>query len=391
MNNKIQGSTKLVHSGTERSQFGEISEALFLTQSYKYETAESALARFSGEDTGFIYSRYSNPTTAMLENRIADYEGAEDCFATASGMAAAFASLACQLQAGDHIVSAKALFSSCYHIISQILPKWGVEVSFVDGLDLTAWEAAIRPNTKLFFAEAMSNPRLELLDIASIKEIAKPHNIKLLIDNVFVTPVLQKSLALGADMIFTSATKHIDGQGRVLGGLILGQSEFIRGPLETFIRHTGASMSPFNAWVLLKSLETLELRVEKQCKNARHIAQWLSEQDEVNHVIYPELANYPQKSLAQTQLKAGGTMVSFEIHGGQAEAFAFLNKLNILSISNNLGDAKSLITHPATTTHYKLSDEEKRELQITPSLLRLSVGIEHEDDLIADLSQALKS
>lgn len=387
--NAYNKDTNLVHAGILRSQFGENSESLFLTQSYLYDSAEAALARFSGEADGFIYSRYANPTVSMFEQRMAAYEGAEDAFATASGMSAVFAALACQLKAGDHIVSAKALFSSCYHIVTEILPKWGVEVTLVDGLNLDEWQAAVRPNTKLFFAEAMSNPRLELLDIREVSKIAKSAGAVLVVDNVFVTPVLQRSLALGADIIVYSATKHIDGQGRVLGGLILGKQEFIRGDLEVFLRHTGPSLSAFNAWVMLKSLETLELRVARQSENAAKIAEALALRDDVNEVIYPRLANYPQLALSKAQLSSGGTMLAFDVKGGQARAFKMLNALKIIGISNNLGDAKSLITHPATTTHYKLSDEQKSELCITPGLIRFSVGIESAEDLIADLTQAL--
>ena len=381
--------TQLVHEGSLRSQFAENSEAMFLTQGYRYDSAEAALARFSGEDDGFIYSRYANPTVDMLEKRIAAYEGAEDCFATASGMAAAFATLACQLQAGDHIVSSRALFSSCLHIIEQILPKWGVEVTFVDGLNISEWEAAVRPNTKVFFAEVMSNPRLEIIDVKAISTISKARGIQFVVDNVFATPVLQNTLSLGADIIFYSATKHIDGQGRVMGGLILGSKEFIRGPLETFLRHTGPTMSAFNAWVMLKSLETLELRVNAQCDNALKISQNLEQTSGVKTVLYPHLKSHPQFDYAQQTMSKGGTMICFEVEGGQERAFKLINALEIIGISNNLGDTKSLITHPATTTHYKLTDAQKQNLDITPGLVRLSVGIEDARDLIGDLSNAI--
>ncbi len=388
--NDLKNNTTLVHAGSMRSQFGEVSEALFLTQSYLYDDPDAALARFSGEDSeGFIYSRYGNPTVRMFEKRIAEYEGAEDAFATASGMSACFAALASQLKAGDHIVSANALFSSCLHIVSQILPSFGVEVTLIDGTDLEAWEKAVKPNTKVFFAEVMSNPRLEVTDVAGVSAIARKHGICFVLDNVFATPVLQNSLALGADVIFYSATKHIDGQGRVLGGVILGREEFIRGELETFIRHTGPSMSPFNAWVMLKGLETMELRVNAQADNALEIARMLEVRDDVNFVLYPGLASHPDHELAMKNMKKGGTMLAFEVAGGQERAFRFLEKLEMIGISNNLGDAKSLITHPATTTHYKLSDEDKEQLGISSGLIRLSVGIENASDLLGDLEQAL--
>ncbi len=392
MTNSNSDATNLIHAGVLRSQFAENSEAIFLTSSYRYESAESALARFSGDEDGYMYSRYSNPSVSMLEQRMATYEGAEDCFATASGMAACFGALACQLQAGDHIVSARALFSSCLHVIEQILPKWGVEVTLVDGNDLESWEAAVRPNTKVFFAEVMSNPRLELIDVPAISEIAHKdgRDICFVVDNVFATPVLQKTLSLGADVIFYSATKHIDGQGRVLGGLILGKKDFIRGPLELFLRHTGPSMSAFNAWVMLKSLETLELRVNAQSDNAHKIAEAFYGHPEMTQVLYPHLPSHEQHEYATKHLSKGGTMLAFELKGGRDRAFKFLNALELIGISNNLGDAKSLMTHPATTTHYKLSDEQKEELGISPGLIRFSVGLENTDDLIKEIENALE-
>lgn len=384
-----KNNTTLIHAGSARSQFSENSESLFLTQSFRYESPESALARFAGEEEGFIYSRYGNPTVSMLEARMAEYEGAEDCFATASGMAACFAALACQLEAGDHIVSARALFSSCLHVVSEILPKWGIETTLIDGCDMAAWEKAIKPNTKLFFAETISNPRLEVLDIAAISKLAHAHDIVFVLDNVFATPVLQNSFELGADIVFYSATKHIDGQGRVLGGLVLGSEEFIRGPFELFCRHTGPTMSVFNAWVLLKGLETMELRVNAQCENALAIASALEGRKGVKEVLYPGLSSHPQHELAKKQMTRGGSMIAFEVEGGQGRAFEFLRALDRIGISNNLGDAKSLITHPATTTHFKLSDEDKVTLGIAPGLIRLSVGLEDVDDLIGEITSAL--
>ncbi|MCO6382748.1 O-succinylhomoserine sulfhydrylase [Oceanicola sp. 502str15] len=383
--------TKLVHGGTRRSQYGEVSEAIFLTQGFVYDTAQQAQDRFEAlGDDEFIYARYGNPTVRMFEERIAMLEGAEDAFATASGMAAVSAALTAPLKAGDHVVSSRALFGSCEYILSEVLARFGVEVEFVDGTDLGAWKAAIRPDTKLVFFEALSNPTLEVIDIAGVSELAHAVGALVVVDNVFATPVFQRSLELGADVIVYSATKHIDGQGRVLGGVVLGTKEFIRGTLEPYLKHTGGAMSPFNAWVLLKGLETLDLRCRAQAENAETVARALVGHEKINAVLYPGLPDHPQHNLALAQMEKPGTVVSFEIKGGKEAAFRFLDALEIAVISNNLGDAKSIITHPATTTHQRLSDEKKAVLGISPGLVRLSLGIEDSADLVADVMQALE-
>lgn len=382
--------TKLVHSGARRSQYGEVSEAIFLTQGFVYDTAEQAAQRFDqlGEDE-FIYARYGNPTVAMFEERIAALEGAEDAFATASGMAAVNGALVSMLKAGDHVVSARALFGSCLYILEEILTRFGVEVTFVDGTNLDEWRTAVRPDTKAVFLESMSNPTLEVIDLKSVADIAHAHGALVVVDNVFSTPVFSRAIELGADVVVYSATKHIDGQGRVLGGVILGTREFIRKTVEPYLKHTGGAMSPFTAWVLLKGLETLDLRVRAQADGALRIAKALSGHQMLSRVIYPDLEDHPQYGIASEQLERGGTVVALELKGGQDAAFRFLNALEIVTISNNLGDAKSIITHPTTTTHQRLTEEQRMELGITPGLVRLSVGIEDADDLVADLLQAL--
>ena len=382
--------TRLVHSGTRRSQYGELSEALFLTQSFVYPSAEVAERRFiQSEPDEFIYARYGNPTVRMFEERIAALEGAEDAFATASGMAAVHGALFSALKAGDHMVSAKALFGSCLYIVETLLPRFGVEVTLVDGADPEAWRAAMRPGTKLAFLEAISNPTLEVGDIAAVAAIAHAAGALLMVDNVFATPVLQRSLELGADVVIYSATKHIDGQGRCLGGVALGRRDFIRGTLEPFLKHTGGALSPFNAWVMLKGLETMDLRVRAQAAAAQAIAEALQGHPQLERLIYPGLPDHPQHALAARQMETGGTMLAFEVKGGKAAAFRALNALGIVSISNNLGDAKSLVTHPATTTHQRLTPEQRAALGIGDGLLRLSVGLEDPADLIADLRRAL--
>ncbi len=381
--------TNLVRGGLTRSPFGETSEALFLSSGFAYETAESARDRFLGKEEGYIYSRYDNPTVAMFQERMRVLEGAEVAVATASGMSAVMATLASSLKAGDHIVAAKALFSSCNHIITQILPGWGVEYTLVDGPNLEEWAAAMRPNTKIAFFESPANPTLELVDIAGVAAIAHDHEARLIVDNVFATPMLQRPLSLGADVVVYSATKHIDGQGRVLGGVVLCDQEFYDLHLQTYLRHTGPTMSAFNAWLLLKGLETLGLRVEQQCSNAAAIADFLAEQPQVSRVLYPGREDFPQHALAQRQMDRGSTLICFFVEGGQPAAFALLNALRLIDISNNLGDTKSLITHPTTTTHSRLTQEEREEIGITDGCLRLSVGIEDHRDLIADLTQAL--
>jgi len=381
--------TRLVHGGTTRSPFGETSEAMFLTQGFVYPSAESAEARFTGDEDGFIYSRYANPTVHMFEQRMCLLEGAEDARATSSGMAAVASAIGCQLKSGDHIVAAKALFGSCRWVIEKLMPSYGVECSLVDGKDIEAWKKAVRPTTRVFFLESPTNPTLELCDIRAIADLAHENDARLIIDNVFATPLLQKPLELGADITVYSATKHIDGQGRCLGGIVLSDKEWIEEHLHDYFRHTGPSLSPFNAWVLLKGLETLPLRVRQQSDTALEIANLLCSRKDVIRTIYPGHKSHPQFELAQRQMRGGSTLVSFEIKGGKPAAFAFENALKIVQISNNLGDAKSLVTHPATTTHKNLSDEDRVELGISDGLVRLSVGLEAADDILADIEQAL--
>lgn len=382
--------TKAVHTGIRRSQYNEVSEAIFLTQGFVYDTAEDAEARFikAGEDE-FIYARYGNPTVAMFEDRIAALEGAEDGFATASGMAAVNGSLMSLLKAGDHVVSARALFGSCLYILEDILSRFGVEVTFVDGTDLAAWEAAIRSDTKVVFFESISNPTLEVIDIAAVSKLAHAVDATVIVDNVFATPVFSDAIAQGADVVVYSATKHIDGQGRALGGVILGSREFIRGTVEPYMKHTGGSMSPFTAWMMLKGLETIDLRVRAQASTAQYLAENLEAVDALSNVIYPGLVRHPQAALAKAQMGAGGTVLAIDA-GTQKAAFKLLNALEVWTISNNLGDAKSIATHPATTTHQRLSDDTKAMLGITPGLVRLSVGLEDPDDLLDDLRHALQ-
>ncbi|MEX0583303.1 MAG: O-succinylhomoserine sulfhydrylase [Sneathiella sp.] len=382
--------TKLVRGGTKRSQFNETSEAIFMNSGFVYDSAEQAAGRFKGENEGYIYSRYANPTLSMFEERMVLLEeGAEAARATASGMAAVNAALMSQLKAGDHVVAPKALFGSCLYIIETILPRFGVEVSLIDGTNLDQWRAALTEKTACVFFETPSNPALEIMDIAAISELAHNVGAKVIVDNVFATPVLQHPLTLGADIVVYSATKHIDGQGRCLGGIVLGSEEFVEDTLAPYLKHTGPALSPFNAWNLLKGLETLELRVEKQCDNAEKVAAFLSDHPAVNRVLYPGSEAHPHHALAKRQMARGGTLVAFEVAGRQEDAFTALNRLSLIDISNNLGDSKSLITHPTTTTHSSVDDATKQELGITETLLRLSVGLEDVDDLIDDLGYAL--
>jgi O-succinylhomoserine sulfhydrylase len=381
--------TALVHGGTHRSQYGETSEALFLTQGFVYASAEAAEARFKGEEPGFIYSRYANPTNDMFEKRMCLMEGAEDARATASGMAAVSSALLCFLKAGDHVVAARALFGSCRWVVETLMPKYGIETTLIDGRDLDAWEAAMRPNTKAVFFETPTNPTLELIDIAAVSEIAHAHGVIVIVDNVFATPLLQKPMELGADVVIYSATKHIDGQGRCLGGVVLAKKDWIDANLHDYFRHTGPALSPFNAWVLLKGLETLPVRVAAQTASAGRIANMLAAQRGVSRVIYPGHDSHPQAAIARRQMAGGSTLIAFELTGGKKAAFAFENALDIIRISNNLGDAKSLITHPATTTHKNLAPEARAELGISDSLVRLSVGLEDADDLMADIEKGL--
>ena len=381
--------TKAVHAGIRRSQYGEVAEAMYLTQGFVYETAEDAEARFiqSGDDE-FIYARYGNPTVRMFEERIAALEGAEDGFACASGMAAVSGALMSMLRTGDHVVSSRALFGSCHYVLDEVLTRFGVEVTFVDGTDLAAWKAAIRPDTKAVFFESMSNPPLALGDIEAVSKLAHAVDAVVIVDNVFATPVFSDAIAQGADVVVYSATKHIDGQGRVLGGVILGTREFIRKTVEPYMKHTGGSMSPFNAWLLVKGLETMELRVRAQTFSAMRIADALSQNGALTSVIYPGLESHPQHDLAMSQMNAGGTIVAFDC-GSKERAFKMLNALEIAVISNNLGDSKSIATPPATTTHQRLREGDRAELGITPGLIRFSVGLEDADDLIADLTAAI--
>jgi O-succinylhomoserine sulfhydrylase len=381
--------TKLVHSGTRRSQYGEMSEAIFLTQGFVYESAEQAEARFieSGPDE-FIYARYGNPTVRMFEERIAAIEGTEDAFATASGMAAVNGALTSLLKAGDHVVAARALFGSCLYVL-EILGRFGVEVTLVDGTDLDQWRGAVRDGTKAVFLESVSNPTLEVIDVRGVCEIAHAKGALVIVDNVFATPTFSKAVALGADIVVYSATKHIDGSGRCLGGVVCGSRTYIRKVLEPYLKHTGAALSPFNAWVLLKGMETLDLRVRQQAASALTIAEALVGHDKLTKVIFPGLKSHPNHAIAMDQMAAGGTVVTIEIKGSQSGAFRFLNALEIIKISNNLGDAKSIVTHPATTTHQRLTPEKRAELGITPGMVRLSLGLEDSDDLLNDVNQAL--
>ena len=392
MPKELNPRTKAVHHGTRRSQYGEVSEPIFLTQGFVYDSAEQAAQRFeqSGDDE-FIYARYGNPTVRMFEDRIASLEGAEDAFATASGMAAVNAALCSMLKAGDHVVSSRALFGSCLYILEEVLTRFGVEVTFVDGTDLDAWRAALRNDTRCVFLETVANPTLEVIDLEAVAAIAHDAGATVIVDNVFATPVFSRAFAQGADVVIYSTTKHIDGQGRALGGVILGSREFIRKTAEPYLKHTGAAMSPFTAWLMLKGLETLDLRVRAQAETALHVASHLEGHNKLTRVLYPYLASHPQHGIATRQMGAGGTVVSFDIAGGKAAAFRFLNALKIVTISNNLGDAKSIITHPATTTHQRLSEAQRDALGITPGLVRLSLGIEDKGDILDDLTRALEA
>ncbi|MCJ8521655.1 O-succinylhomoserine sulfhydrylase [Pseudorhizobium tarimense] len=390
MSKNWRPATQLVHGGTLRSQYGETSEAIYLTQGFVYETAEAAEARFKGESDGFIYARYGSPTNDMFEKRMCMLEGAEDARATASGMAAVAAAILCQLKAGDHIVAARALFGSCRWVVETLAPKYGIECTLVDGRFLENWEKAIQKNTKVFFLESPTNPTLEVVDIAGVAKLANQIGAKVVVDNVFATPLFQKPLELGAHIVVYSATKHIDGQGRCLGGVVLSDSEWIKEHLQDYFRHTGPAMSPFNAWTLLKGIETLPLRVKQQTENASKIADFLAEQKQVARVIYPGRADHPQADIIARQMSGGSTLVCLELKGGKQAAFALQNALEVVKISNNLGDAKSLITHPATTTHKNLSDEARAELGISAGTLRLSAGIEDTQDLLEDFARALQ-
>jgi O-succinylhomoserine sulfhydrylase len=387
---KYRPETRLVHSGTLRSQFGETSEALYLTQGFVYDTAEQCEARFNNTEPGYIYARYSNPTVTMFERRMAEFEGAEAARATASGMAAVTTALIGQLRAGDHVVAAKALFGSCRWVIEEFLPRFGVASTLVDGLDLAQWKQAVRPNTKAFFLESPTNPTLDVLDIPAIAEVARAAGAKLVVDNVFATPIWQSPLALGADIVVYSATKHIDGQGRCLGGIILTSEKIIQDSYHMFLRQTGPAISPFNAWVLLKGLETMHLRVRRQTETAGIIADALAKHPKIERLIYPGRPDHPQAATVARQMRGGSTLVGFAVDGDKKATFRFLNALRLIRITNNLGDAKSLVTHPATTTHQRLTPEARAELGITDGFVRFSTGLEHPDDLLEDLTSALE-
>jgi len=382
--------TRLVQSGVLRSQFAETSEALFLTQGYVYDNSAQAEARFKGEDPGYQYSRFANPTVTMFERRMAEFEGAEAARATATGMAAVTLALMGQVKAGDHVVASKAIFGSCLYVVEDYLPRYGVTSTLVDGRNLDEWRAAFRPNTKTCFLETPTNPNLEVVDIAEVSKIAHAAGATVVVDNVFSTPLWQSPLALGADCVVYSTTKHIDGQGRCLGGVILSTEDFIQKNVHVYLRQTGPSMSPFNAWVMLKGLETLAVRVRQQTENAGKLAAALASHPKVSRLIYPGRADHPQAAVVAKQMRGGSTLVAFEVAGGKAGAFRFQDALKLVRISNNLGDAKSLITHPATTTHQRLKPEQRAELGITDGMVRLSVGLEHSDDQIADVTTALK-
>jgi len=382
--------TKLVHEGIRRSQYGEVSEALFLTQGFVYDTAEAAEERFVslGEDE-FIYARYGNPTTRMFEDRMASLEGYEDAFACASGMAAVNGALMALLKAGDHVVSSRALFGSCLYILEEVLGRFGVEITLVDGTDLDAWRAAIRPDTALVFLESISNPTLEVIDLKAVCDLAHAVDAKVVVDNAMCTPIFSYAAEAGADLSVYSTTKHVDGQGRCLGGMICGSRDLIRGPIEAYLKHTGGAMSPFHAWVQLKSMETLDLRVRQQATTALAVADALDGHPALNAVRYPTHKAHPQYDLAKSQAEAGGTVLTIDVKGGKEACFKFLNALEIFTISNNFADAKSIVTHPATTTHQRLPQEQKDTLGITPGMVRVSLGLEDPDDLIADLRAAL--
>jgi O-succinylhomoserine sulfhydrylase len=383
--------TQLVRGATERSHFNETSEALFLNSGYVYPNAEEAEAAFNGSMERFVYSRFRNPTVAMFERRLALIEGAEECRGMASGMAAVFAALACQLSAGDRLVASRALFGSCHYICAELLPRFGIMTELVDGRDLDAWKAALSRPANVVFLESPSNPGLEIIDVKAVCDLAHRAGAVVVVDNVFATPILQRPLTMGADIVVYSATKHIDGQGRCLGGAVLGTKQFIIDKLTPFMRHTGPSLSPFNAWVLLKGLETLEMRMKRHCENASLVADFLASQKRLTRLLYPGLKSHPQHALAMSQMDAPGSVIAFEVAGGKAAAFKMLNALKVIDISNNLGDAKSLICHPATTTHQRLKPEERALVGITDGFLRLSVGLESPSDLIADLDASLRA
>ena len=385
--NDYRLSTRLVHAGSDRTAFGETSEALFLTSGFVYESAEQAEAAFTGAASRFQYSRFGNPTVSMLESKLASIEGAEACRVTATGMAAIHAALLSHLQAGDRLVASRALFGSCHWIVSSLLPRYGIEIEFVDGGKVEAWKAAFSKPAAMVLLESPSNPMLDVIDLRAVCAMAHEAGALVVVDNVFATPLLQRPLELGADVVVYSCTKHMDGQGRVLGGAVLGRQDWIEGTLQPFIRNTGPSLAPFNAWVLLKSLDTLALRVEAGCSRAEAVAEFISRQPGVSAVLYPSRTDHPQHALAMSQMSAGGTVVTFELTDGKPASFAFMNALRLIAISNNLGDTKSLATHPATTTHMRIGPAERQRLGISDGVIRLSVGLEDAADLCEDLAR----
>ncbi|MBP7709910.1 MAG: O-succinylhomoserine sulfhydrylase [Rickettsiales bacterium] len=383
--------TQAVRGGTIRSNFGETSEAIFLNSGFCYNSAEVAESRFNGVDPGYVYSRYVNPSLKMLEEKMALLEGSEAACVMGSGMAAVFATIMCQIKAGDHFIASRVLFGSCFYIANKVLPNYGIEVTLVDGVNEDEWRKAFKKNTKVVFIETPANPNLEIIDIKFVADLCKKHGAHLIVDNIFVSSFTQKPLELGADSVVYSTTKHIDGQGRTLGGCVVGSQHFIKEVLLPFHRHTGPALSPFNAWIALKSLETFSLRMERHCANAQKIAEFLENHPKIKKVLFPTLKSHAQFEIARKQMKNGGTVLALEIKGGKDEAFAFMNRLKLIDISNNFGDSKTLITHPATTTHSSIAREEQEKIGITESMCRLSIGLEHVDDLITDLNQALNN
>jgi len=385
----LRPATLLVRGGQMRSGFDETAEAMFLTSGFVYDSAAQAEATFAGTEVHYQYSRFGNPTVAMLEGRIAALEGAEACRCTATGMAAVHAAMLSHLKTGDRVVASRALFGSCHWIVSTLLPRYGIATEFVDGADLAQWEAALARPAALVLLETPSNPMLEIVDMKAVCDLAHKAGAIVVVDNVFATPLLQKPMHFGADVVVYSTTKHFDGQGRVLGGAVLGSRKWVEDVLQPFIRNTGPSISPFNAWVVLKGLETLHLRVPAMCRSAAAVADMLAERSEVARVLYPFRADHPQQKLAMAQMSAGGSLVTFDLKGGKEASFRFMDALGLIDISNNLGDSKSLATHPATTTHMRVGAEERARLGITDGTVRLSVGLEDVADIIEDLSQAL--
>jgi O-succinylhomoserine sulfhydrylase len=386
---KLNNETKMIRGGSLRSNFGETSEAIYLNSGFCYNSAEIAESRFNGEDPGFVYSRYVNPSLKMLEDKLALLEGCESACVMASGMAAVFASIMCQVKAGDHLIASRVLFGSCFHIVTKILPNYGVEVTLVDGTNHDEWKNAFKKNTKVVFIETPANPNLEIIDIKFVADLAKKWGASLIVDNIFASSYSQNAFDFGADIVVYSTTKHFDGQGRTLGGAVMGSQSFIKEILLPFHRHTGPALSSFNAWIIFKALETYQMRMERHCANAKKIAEFLEGHKKIQKVYYPQLKSHKQFAIAQQQMKNGGTMIAFETVGNKKTCFSFMNSLQIIDISNNLGDSKSLITHPSTTTHSNISLEDQKKIGIFETMCRLSVGLESCEDLINDLKNGL--